>query len=280
MANGRGRPCHGLIRHRTLRGGADAFGVFGEDAFGVAGLGLFPGGFAFGHFGFGDVEVHLALGGVDGEGVAILHQGEGAADIGFGADVADDEAVAAAGEASIGDEGDVFAEAASHHGAGRPKHFAHAGAAHGAFHADDDDIALLDLARHDGGHAGFLAVEDAGGAGEGEAFLAGDFSDRAFGGEVSIEDHEVAVGFDGVVHRADDGLAFGVADFHLAEIFLHGAAGDGHEVAMEQAFLEERLHEREGAADLHEVGHDVFAAGFQIRKHRRACADAREVVDF
>ena len=72
----------------------------------------------------------------------------------------------------------------------------------------------------------------------------------------------MAVGLDGIVHRADNGLAFGVADFDLAEVFLHGAAGDGHEVAMEEAFLEERLHEREGAADLYEVGHDVFAAGF------------------
>ena len=71
--------------------------------------------------------------GVDGDRVAVLDDGERAADEGFGRDVADDEAVAAAGETAVGDERDVLAEALAHDGAGGPEHLAHAGAALRAF---------------------------------------------------------------------------------------------------------------------------------------------------
>ena len=43
-----------------------------------------------------------------------LDQRDRAADLGLGRDVADDEAVAAAAEAAVGDEGDVVAEAGAH----------------------------------------------------------------------------------------------------------------------------------------------------------------------
>jgi P-type E1-E2 ATPase len=55
----------------------------------------------------------------------------GAAEVGLGGDVADHEAVAAAGEAAVGDERDVLAEALAHDGAGGAEHLAHAGAAAG-----------------------------------------------------------------------------------------------------------------------------------------------------
>ena len=41
---------------------------------------------------------------------------------------------------------DVVAEAGAHDGGGRREHLGHAGAALGAFVADDDDVALFDLA--------------------------------------------------------------------------------------------------------------------------------------
>ena len=44
----------------------------------------------------------------------------------------------AAGEAAVGDQGDVLAEAGAHDGAGGREHLGHAGAALGAFVADDD----------------------------------------------------------------------------------------------------------------------------------------------
>ena len=118
--------------------------------------------------------------------------------------MADDEAVAAAAEPAVGDERDVFAEALAHDGAGGREHFAHARAAFRAFAADDDDVAFLDRAVEDGFERLLLGLEHDGLAGEALAFLAGNFCDRAVGGEVAVEDDEVAVLFDRVVEAADD----------------------------------------------------------------------------
>jgi len=60
-----------------------------------------------------------------------LMDGDGAADEGFWRDVADHGAVAAAAEATVGDERDVFAEAFAHDGARGAEHLAHTGAALG-----------------------------------------------------------------------------------------------------------------------------------------------------
>ena len=140
-----------------------------------------------------------------------LHQGDGAAVLGFGRDVADDEAVRAAGEAAVGDEGDVVAQAGADDGAGGREHLGHAGAALGAFVADDDDVAFLDLLLLQAVEHVFFAVVAAGGAGEFEAFFAGDFGDGAVGAEVAAHDADVAAGFDRVFDRVDDLLAFGEA---------------------------------------------------------------------
>ena len=47
---------------------------------------------------------------------------------------------------------------------------------------------------------------------------------------------------------------------------------------MQQSPLEQHLHERLDAADRHELGHEVAAAGAQVGEHRHAPADAREVI--
>ncbi len=62
-----------------------------------------------------------------------------------GRDVADDEAVRAAGEAAVGHERDVVAEPRADDGRRWREHLRHARAALGAFEADDDHVALLDL---------------------------------------------------------------------------------------------------------------------------------------
>ena len=145
--------------------------------------------------------------GVERDLVAVLHQGDRAADLGFGRDVADDEAVAAAGEAAVGDEGDVGAEAGAHDGAGGGEHLGHAGAALRAFVADDDDVALVDFLLLEGVEHVLFAVEAVGRAGEDEAFLAGDLGDGAVGAEVAAHDADVAGGFERLVERVDDLLA-------------------------------------------------------------------------
>ena len=110
-----------------------------------------------------------------------------AAVLGFGGDVADDEAVGAAGEAAVGDEGDVVAEAGAHDGAGGGEHLGHAGAALGAFVADDDDVALLDLPSAPGRGACLLRSRSTlAGPREVQAFLAGDLGDGAVGREVAV----------------------------------------------------------------------------------------------
>ncbi len=66
----------------------------------------------------------------------------------------------AAGEAAVGDEGDVVEQAVAGEGAGGGEHFGHAGAAFGAFVADDDDIAFDDLTGFEAAEHVFFGVED------------------------------------------------------------------------------------------------------------------------
>jgi hypothetical protein len=92
---------------------------------------------------------------------------------------------------------------------GGRQHLAHAGPALGAFVADDDDVALLDLAVEDALQRLFFGSKHDGAAGEAQAFLAGDLSRPRPRGEVAAQDDEVAVFLDRVVEAADDVLALG-----------------------------------------------------------------------
>ncbi len=85
-------------------------GVFGEHAARITRCGFLPRLAAGRHFFAGDVESHLAFLSINADGVAVLHECNRPADVGFGRHVADHEAVAAAAETSVGDERDVFAE--------------------------------------------------------------------------------------------------------------------------------------------------------------------------
>ena len=84
---------------------------------------------------------------------------------------------------------------------------AHAVAAARAFVADDEDVVGVDLAVLNGVECVLLAVEDAGGAGVVEAFVAGDLDDAAVGCEIAAEDDEAAGGLERLVPVVDDGLA-------------------------------------------------------------------------
>ena len=128
--------------------------------------------------------------------VAVLDYRQCAADIGFRRDVADHETVGAAGETAVGDQRDVLAQAFAHDGGGGREHFAHAGAAFGAFVADDDDIAFDDVAVQNALQRLFFGIEHFGLAGETQAFLAGDFGDRAFGGQIAVQHDQMAVFLD------------------------------------------------------------------------------------
>ena len=85
-------------------------------------------------------------GDVDGDDVAVPDGRDRAAARRLGRDVADHEAVRGAGEAPVGQQRDVLAQARAVDGAGDGEHLAHAGAAGRALVADDDDVAGHDLA--------------------------------------------------------------------------------------------------------------------------------------
>ena len=110
--------------------------------------------------------------------------------------MADDETVAAAGEASIRDEGHVLAQAPAHDRARRCQHFAHARAADWPLVADDDHVPRLDPPVEDGPERGLLGFEHDGFAREARSLLAGDLGHGAPRREVAVEDPQVAVGLD------------------------------------------------------------------------------------
>src|SRR5580704_17993406 len=135
-----------LVRHTSLRRALHVLDVLVERAAGEFVRRRLPGGAAFRQFAIGEGDVDAVLVGVDRDPVTVVNEGDRTAFLSFGRDVADDEAVRAAGEASVGHERDLMAEAGSDDGRGRSQHFGHAGATFRTFEADDHDVTLLDAA--------------------------------------------------------------------------------------------------------------------------------------
>src|SRR5579885_1318364 len=100
-----------LVGDGAFGGAGHVGGKFGQHAAGVAGRRVFPRFAPGAKLGCGNFQIHLALQGVNGNGVTVLHEGNGTADAGFGRDVPDHEAVAAAGETAVGDERHLPTEA-------------------------------------------------------------------------------------------------------------------------------------------------------------------------
>lgn len=121
----------------------------------------------------------------------------------------DREASAAAGEATVGDEGALRGQAFRLQVAGRVEHFLHARAAFRAFVADHDDIAGLHLIAEDAGDGVVLAVEDAGRAGEDEERRVdtGSLDDGAVQSEVAGQHCEAAILAESVGTVAEDAFA-------------------------------------------------------------------------
>jgi hypothetical protein len=180
LGSGRRDVCHKIflnfkfVGYAAFGGCFNLSGVFEEDTVGGFEGGLFPGCLSFGQFIRADLQGDGVFCCVEFDGVIVVYEGDGAAFVCFGGDMADDEAVGAAAEAAVGDEGDAFAEAGADDGRSRLEHFGHAGCSFGADVADDDDIAGPDLAGVDAGDEFVLTIEDAGGAFEAFAFFAAD----------------------------------------------------------------------------------------------------------
>ena len=258
----------------------DELGVLPEGTALSLGLGRLPLLAALGELLLGNLEVEDLLLGVDDDGVAVADKADGATLHGLGHDVADEEAVRTAGEAAVGDEGNVLAKTVAHDGRRGLEHLGHAGTALGTLVADDDNglLALLDLAALEGLNEAILVVEAAGLALEAETLLASDLADGTAGGKRAAEDLNVAGLLDGVGERADDGLVAGEIG-ELLDVLLHGLTGRGHAGAVDDALLEEELEKGRGAADLAEVLHDPLAGRLEVSKEGGAVGNGLEVVD-
>ena len=106
--------------------------------------------------------------------------------------MADAEPARRARKASVGDQRDLVGQSLAIQRRRGRKHLAHARPALGPFVADDDDLALVDRARLDGGEGVFLAIEAPRRAFELQAVHARDLHDRAIGGDVALEPHDAA----------------------------------------------------------------------------------------
>ncbi|SII46516.1 Uncharacterised protein [Mycobacteroides abscessus subsp. abscessus] len=183
------------------------------------------------------------------------------------------------GEAAVGDEEDVLADARALDRTGDREHLAHARPALGAFVADDDDVTLLQFAVQHRVHRRLFLVEDPGRAFEDVGVEARGLDDGALGGERAAEHGESAGRVDRVVERPED-LAVGVGRVDLGEVLGHGPARHGEAVAVEETGVEEGLHDHGHAADLEHVVHHVFAEGLDVAEVGNLVPDPVEVVEF
>ena len=205
--------------------------------------------------------------GVDADGVAILDQSDRAALGRLGADMADAEAAGGAGEAPIGDQCHLLAHAEAIERSGGREHLAHAGAALGAFVADDDHFALYDLAVLDGLECLFLAIEHPRRAGELEPVHARDLHDRALRCQRAAQADHPARRRKRRLDVIDD-LLVGVPR-DLIYILAQRLAGHRLAIAIEEAAGEHRLHQHVDPAGFVHILGDILATGFQVRDVRR-----------
>ena len=233
---------------------------------------------AFGEDFFGDEEVEAFLRDVDGDDVALFDEAYRAAYRGFGRYVADGGSARRAGEASVGDERDGAAFALSHYRGGWAEHFAHAGAALRSFVTDDDDVAVFDFVVHYRGARGFFSVEYARGALVDEHLrrYGGLFDYRAERGEGAFDEGESALFVVRLVERA---YYFGVGDFRVRDVFGGGVARDGDCLAVDEARVEQLVHEGLDAAGAPEVFDVVRAARAHGAEVRHFFADFVEEVE-
>ena len=225
------------------------------------------------------MHVQALVIGVDGDPVAFLQQADGAADRSFRCHMADHQAIGAAGEAPIGDQAHAIAQSGADQRRSGGKHLAHARPALGAFVANHDHIAGLDLVVQDGGHGGFFGIEDSRRAGKVTLLDTRHLRDGAFGGEVALEHGQVSFGINRVAPGPNHRLVGIRFSGHLSQGFGQGLAGQGERVAVQQAMVQQHAHHLWHATGAVELGGDEAAGGLEVAQDRDAAADDLEIVD-
>ena len=165
----------------------------------------------------------------------------------------------APGEAPVGDEHRGVAQTRAHYRAGYRQHLLHARSALGTLVAHDHHIAVLDFAVDDGVERGALAVEHTRRALVRDVLRAGDLDDRAFRGEVALQDGETARRTARRRYGMDD-AAVRLRQVERVEVLSDGLAGNRERIAMQQARVEQLLHHDGHAAGLVHVGHHEASA--------------------
>lgn len=261
-----------LFEYGTRAGGRREFGVAGE----VAGLDfrlwLLPVGLAFREFFVADGERQAAVRDVDGDFIAVFDESDWAALHGFRRDVADAGTLAGAAEAAVGDQADF--EAAARDDCRRVEHFLHAWAAFWTFVADDDNVAVMDIAGHDG-IAGFRLGVVAFCFARVRQHVRSDgrsLDNGVIRCEVAFEDGDAAFFAVRVIDAVND---IAVEDFGVLDA-VADRARNRQGVEMNQALLGELMHDSRNAAGLIEVRHMMLAGRAELRDVRRA---ARNLIE-
>ena len=206
------------------------------------------------------------------------HGGDRAADRGLGGDVAGHEAAGGAGEAAVGEQRDLLAQAEADERRGHRQHLAHPGAAARALVADHDDVAGLDRRRtwrrpSRPPRARTRAPGPRGGRARGRE----SFTTEPSGARLPRRMARPPVFFTG--SSSGRTTSWPGASSRLAGVLADRPAGDGLGVLVEDARLEQALGDDADAARVVEVlGHEA-AAGLEVARRRRGGGDAVEVVD-
>ena len=197
-------------------------------------------------------------------------------------------------EAAVGDERDILVELHTGQGRGRVEHLTHARAALGAFIADDDHIALVDLTRVDGLDGRILGVEHARRAGVHHHFGRNcrALDDTAVLGNVAPQDGDAAGLRIRMLERTDD---LGILIDDALKVLPNRLAGRRDERQIEQVALGQLLHDgrhtachiefrnvvRASRRQVTDIGHlgRQFVEQFEVKRDPCLVRDGQQVQD-
>ena len=190
-----------------------------------------------------------------------MHQSDSAALGSLGRDVTDKAAVVGAGEAAVSDQRGGLCQTAAIQILHGLVHLAHAGAALGAFVANDYDVAIMDLAGQNCLLSLFLRIEaDSLAFKVMQALVKGTgLGDTGVGSQVAPQNGHAAGKAEGIINGADGTAGVGIQILMGCNVLADGMRGDSHLIVIKK-FVGHVLHHAHHAAILEEVD-DVVVAG-------------------
>ena len=194
--------------------------------------------------------------------------------------MADTETPRATTESAVGDECAVGTATSTLQRTGDGKHLAHARATLRALVANHQHGARRDITGHDRSHRTVFAVEHSCYALERLLVVreAGNLDNCTIRRERTREDIDAALGMNRRAHRANH-VVVGRRRVDLGQILGHRLTGAGHDVAVEETFIQEMLHHHGHAADAVNVGHVIAPTWFRVGDVRHFRGDAIEIVE-